>query len=223
MAEIKKKKHHLSPTMRWVDGDGRLTGEGFRLMRDIAVLVEAVNIVDGEITEDMLADLAVSASKLQDAAVVLGKLAVGSIYAHTLFVDEVVWTNAVAPNAISELSALTQVGSVSPGGTILSGTVPIDSTNNTGLLLTLTAFMDLPTANSGNFGYWRMELRRNGVVIDQTPWLYYDDNFSYQPVATFMDPTPGDDPVYSVTTTLSGGLGWFNITGGVLNVGLLKR
>lgn len=224
MAEIKKKKHHLSPTMRWVDGDGRLTGEGFRLMRDIAVLIEAVNIVDGEITTDMLADLAVQASKLDDGAVVIGKLAAGAIYVSTLFADEVVITSKVKPNAISELTALIQSGSTGPnGGTILSGTVPIDSANNTGLLLTFTGFMGLPTPDPSNYGYWTITLNRNGSPIDATPPLYYDDNFSYQPVASFIDPTPGDDPVYSLTTTLQSGAGWFTITGGVLNVGLLKR
>lgn len=209
--------------MRLVDGEGRPTSEFMRFLRDAVELINAVHLVPGEVTNEMLADLAVSATKLQDAAVVIGKLAAGSIHVSTLFVDEVIVTNKVAQNAISELTALLQVGSVGPGGVILSGAVPITSTNNTGLLLTLTAFMDRPALGTGNFGYWSIQLRRNGVQIDTTPQLFYDDNFSYQPVASFIDPTPGTNPTYEVRTTLHGGDGNFSITGGVLNVGLLKR
>jgi len=106
---------------------------------------------------------------------------------------------------------------------LVSGVVPIDSTNNTGLLLTFTAFMDRPSVNTDNYGYWGLLLKRNGVVIDSTPALFYDDNFSYQPVATFIDEDPGENPEYSIVSFLQSGLGWFDVKGGVLNVGLLKR
>lgn len=224
MAEITRQDIDLNPTMRFTDPQGRLTGEAFRFVSLLRRIVQAVNIVDGEVTEDMLADLAVSATKLQDGAVVVGKLAAGSIYVDTLFVNNVVKTNAVAPNAISELTAILQAGTAGPNaGTILSGAVAVSSTNNTGLLLTFTSFMDKPTFDSSNVGYWTITLNRNGSPIQTTPPLYYDDNFSYQPVASFIDPTPGTNPTYSLTTTLLSGLGNFGISGGVLNVGLLKR
>lgn len=207
MTEVKKKKYPISPTMRWISQEpgqeGRLTGEGFRLMKAITELVEAVTIEDGEVKTEMLE--------------------AGIIRVSTLFADEVVITSKVKPNAISELTALLQVGSTGPGGTILSGVVPISSVNNTGLLLTFTGFMDRPTSGSNNFGYWNLNLYRNGSLIQNTPALFYDDNFSYQPVASFIDPTPGANPTYTLGSTLLGGPGAFNIMGGVLNVGLLKR
>lgn len=224
MAELDQQDYPLNPTLRLVNTEGRATAEFFRILKAIGKVLKAVNIVEGEITTEMLADLAVSAAKLDDGAVVIGKLAAGSIYVDTLFVNNVVKTGAVSPNAISELTALTQTGSNGPSGEILvSGTVPIDSTNNTGLLLTFTSFMDKPADGSGNFGYWGLNLKRNGVTIQTTPGLYYDDNFSYQPVASFIDPSPGSDPFYEVESYLSMGPGIFSITGGVLNVGLLKR
>lgn len=224
MVAVTKKKYQISPTLRLTDGDGRATAEFYRVLTAIGVLLETISIEPGEITEEKLAALAVSAAKLQNGAVVIGKLAAGSIHVSTLFADSVVITNKVAANAISELTGLVQVGSVGPGGTtILSGSVPVTSTGNTGLLLTFTAFMDKPTFDPANFGEWSIQLNRNGVQIASTPPLYYDDNFSYQPVASFIDPTPGSNPTYSLTCTLHSGLGNFNVSGGVLNVGLLKR
>lgn len=224
MAEITQETYPLNPTLRLVNAEGRATSEFFRVLKAIGKVLEAVNIVDGEITTDMLADLAVSAEKLGDAAVVVGKLAAGSIYVDTLFVNNVVKTGAVASNAISEITAILQVGSAGPDGdTILSGSVPVTTTGNTGLLLTFTGFMDRPVLDASNFGYWKMHLQRNGVTIDSTPDLFYDDNFSYQPVASFIDTAPGTNPTYSVITSLTSGLGDFTVTGSVLNVGLLKR
>ncbi len=204
MAEVSYRRYDVSATQRFVDTEGRLTQKGFELMKAVAAVVSAVTIQDGEITTEML-----------EAEV---------IRVSTLFADEVIITSKVAQNAISEITALVQVGSAGPnGGTILSGAVPVTTTGNTGLLLTFTGFMDLPAPDSSNFGYWRLHLQRNGVTIDSTPLLYYDDNFSYQPVASFVDETPGPNPVYSIVTTLASGVGNFSITGSVLNVGLLKR
>lgn len=224
MTELVTKDYTISATQRFVDAEGRLTQKGFEVMKAVARLLQAVNVVDGEITTEKLAELAVTAEKLGDEAVVVGKMAAGSIWVNTLFVNEVVWTDAVKQNAISEVTALTQVGSAGPVNEVLvAGTVPIDSTNNTGMILTFTAFMDRPDSDPGNFGYWGLLLKRNGVTIQSTPNLYYDDNFSYQPVASFIDEDPGEDPYYEVVTFLISGNADFTITGGVLNVGLLKR
>jgi hypothetical protein len=224
MVKVTRQDVDLNQTIRFTDAQGRLTGEAYRFLSMVRKIVQAVSIVDGEVTTDMLADLAVSAAKLDDGAVVVGKLAAGSIYVDTLFVNNVVKTNAVALNAISELTALFQGSPVGPDdATVLSGVVPVTGDDNTGLLLTFTGFMDVPTADPSNFGYWRLHLQRNGVTIDSTPLLYYDDNFSYQPVAAFVDETPGTDPTYSIVTELNSGLGNFAISGSVLNIGLLKR
>jgi hypothetical protein len=204
MAEVSYRQYDVNPTMRFVDAEGRLTQKGFELMKAVAALVSAVTIQDGEITTEML-----------EAEI---------IRVSTLFADEVVITSKVAQNAISELSALVQPGPFGPNGsTLVTGVVPIDSTNNTGILLTFTSFMDKPVFDPNNFGYWGLHLKRNGSIIDSTPPLFYDDNFSYQPVASFIDPTPGDDPLYEIEAYLSSGPGNFLISGGVLNVGLLKR
>lgn len=204
MVDVKRQKRHLSPTTRWVNEEGRLTKDGFSLMKDFSEFISLIAIEDGEIKMEMLEAQIIRVS--------------------TLFADEVVITSKVKPNAISELSALIQPGSASPNGSmILVGTVPISSTNNTGLMLTFTGFMDKPTPDPSNVGYWSIQLNRNGVEIGSTPPLFYDDNFSYQPVATFIDENPGTNPEYSLTTTLHGGLGNFVITNSVLNVGLLKR
>lgn len=224
MTEITKRKHHISPTMRWVDGEGRLTGEGFRLIRDIAVLIEAVNIVDGEISTEMLADLAVQASKLDDGAVVIGKIAAGAIYVHTLFADEVVITAKVKPNAITELTVGLQTATGGPDGLdLVSVDVPISSVNNTGTLLSFTAFMSRPTLDPANNGYWRLVARRNGAQIGASPALFYDDNFAYPIVGSFVDFSPGSNPRYSIAAVPISGPGFFDINGGILNVSLLKR
>jgi hypothetical protein len=215
MVEVARRKYPLNPTLKLVNGEGRATSEFFRILTAIGNLIENITIQDGEVTADMI-----SVDSLEAISAVLGNV----IIEGDLIVEGTITTGKVAPNAISELTALLQGGTVGPNGdTILSGAVPVTSTDNTGLLLTFTSFMDLPTPNASNFGYWTITLNRNGVAIDTTPPLYYDDNFSYQPVASFIDPAPGTNPTYSLTTTLVSGLGFFTITGGVLNVGLLKR
>lgn len=204
MVEVTRAKYPLNPTLKLVTPEGRATAEFFRVLKAIGDLISNITIEDGEVKTEMLESEIIRVS--------------------TLIADEIIITSKVAPNAISELTALTQSGSNGPNGeTLISGTVPIESTNNTGLLLTFTSFMDKPYFDSGNFGYWGLHLRRNGSIIQTTPGLYYDDNFSYQPVASFIDPSPGTDPEYQIESYLSSGPGGFTITGGVLNVGLLKR
>lgn len=204
MAEVSFTTYDINPSQRFVDQEGRLTQKGFEIMKAVTQLVSAVTIEDGEVKTEMLESEIIRVS--------------------TLFADNVVITSKVAPNAISELTALLQVGSNGPDGeTLISGTIPIDSLNNTGLLLTFTAFMEKPDFDPANFGTWGLHLRRNGTIIDSTPPLFYDDNFSYQPVASFIDPDPGDDPEYEIESYLVGGPGVFTVSGGVLNVGLLKR
>lgn len=204
MVEVTRNKYPLNQTLKWVNSEGRLTSEAFRIMRAVGDLISAITIEDGEITTEML-----------EAEI---------IRVSTLFADEVIITGKIAQNAISEITAIQQVGTAGPNaGTILTGIIPVTTTGNTGLVLTFTSFMDKPTFDPGNFGYWSIQLNRNGSQIDSTPPLYYDDNFSYQPVASFIDETPGTNPEYSLTTTLHSGLGNFGVTGGVLNASLLKR
>lgn len=224
MAEITTQVIDLNPTMRFTDKEGRLTGEAFRFMALLRRIAKAVHIASGEITNDMLADLAVSASKLQDDAVVIGKLAAGSIYVSTLFADEVVVTKAVKPSAITDITTAAQSVSVGPSGNdVVTANVPLTDSDTTGVLIQFSGFMDRPSSSSSNFGYWRLRLMRNGVEIDRTPSLFYDDNFSYQPVAMWADESPGTNPEYTVRTQLVSGPGTFNIKDSLLVCSLFKR
>lgn len=208
MAEVKKKKYPISPTMRWISQEagqeGRLTGEGFRLMKAIAELVEAVTITDGEVTTEMLEAQIIRVS--------------------TLFADEVVITSKVAPNAISDITVGVQVGSGSPDGSVIvSVSVPVTAANTTGVILTFTAVQGLPAPGSGNFGSYAIVLARNGTVIDSTGSIYYDDNFAITMSAQFVDASPGSNPVYSIIVMTQAGPGNFSIYGGILNGALFKR
>jgi hypothetical protein len=204
MVEVTRAKYPLNPTLKLVDAEGRATAEFFRILRAIGDLINNIAIEDGEITTQML-----------EAEI---------IRVSTLFADEVIITGKVAPNAITELTAGLQVGLVGPNGDVaVDVDVPVTTTNNTGVLLVYTAVMTLPTPNAANFGTWGLTLQRNGVTIDSTPLLYYDDNFMYPVVASFVDETPGTNPNYTLTTFLNSGLGLFALEGGLLNCSLLKR
>lgn len=224
MAKIDQQDYPLNPTLRLVNDEGRATSEFFRILKAIGKVLRSVNIVDGEITTDMLMDLAVDATKLDDGAVVVGKLAAGSIYVDTLFVNNVVKTGAVASNAITEVTTAAQVGTgTTASAYLIQATVPVTSTGNTGVLVSFTAFMRRPFVDSSNFGDWRLELHRNGVVISQTPNLFYDDNFAYPVICAFVDETPGTNPLYEIVPIGISGLCIFDIEGGLGVFSLLKR
>lgn len=204
MASITTREYPITPTMKWTDAEGRLTGEGFRLMRAVAELVEAVTIEDGEITTDML-----------EAEV---------IRVSTLFADEVIITSKVAPNAITDVSIGIQVGAGAPDGTTLASVlVPVTSSSNTGVILTFTGVQGLPSPNPANFGSWQLVLTRNGIAINGTGAIYYDDNFANLIAAQFVDDTPGTNPTYEVYAIALSGPGSFSLSDGVLNGALFKR
>lgn len=215
MAEVKKKKYHVSPTMRWADGDGRLTGEGFRLMKAIAELVEAVTIEDGEVTADKI-----QVDSLEAISAVLGNVIIDG----NLVVNGTITTGKVALNAISEITVGVQAGSGAPNGApLITIAVPVTATSTTGVILTFTAVQGLPSVNAANFGSYDLRLTRNGIVIATSGAIYYDDNFASNMAIQFVDPTPGTNPTYAILATTLVGPGVFSIYGGVLNGALFKR
>lgn len=82
MVKVERKTRHLSPTTRFIDDAGRLTTDGFRLMKDLAEFISLIEIEDGEIKTEMLEAQIIRVS--------------------TLFADSVVITRAVANQAITE-------------------------------------------------------------------------------------------------------------------------
>jgi hypothetical protein len=141
--------------------------------------------------------------------------------------DGTIETPQVAEHSFSEITVLLQTAPVTPSGSgaeVLSGTVPVDADAlATGVVLNFTAFMDRPDIDIDNVGYWRIALDKNGSLFDVSPSLFYDDNFSYQPVAVFVDEAPGTDPFYRIRAVPVSGPTDFEISGGVLTVSYFKR
>lgn len=235
MASVTKRKYPLNPTLRWTNENGRLTAEGFRIIRAIADVIENVSIVDGEITEQMLADLAVTADKIGTGAVVAAKIAAGSVTAAKisvssleavsatlgnviidgdLVVNGTITTSKVELGGITEVTTATQPVAVGPNGNqILLVDVPTIA-DNTGVLIQYVGFMTLPTANPANVGGWQIYLYRNASLIAATPVLDYDDNYAYPVSIVFIDENAGIDPEYQLLTHLVSGAGAFTVGGG---------
>lgn len=204
MVEIQRQDYDINPTMRLVDAEGRATGEFFRLLKAVAEIVENITIQDGEITTEML-----------EAEI---------IRVSTLFADEVIITGKIAQNAITEVTTAVQVGTKRVTDLyLIQASVPVTSTGNTGVLVSFTAFMRRPTVSGANFGDWRVDLHRNGVTINQTPNLFYDDNFAYPVICAFVDETPGTNPLYEIVPVGVSGPCDFDIEGGLGVFSLLKR
>ena len=225
MVEVTREKYPLNQTLKLVTPEGRATSEFFRVLKAIGQLIGNITIEDGEVTTDMIAAGAITAGKitvtsLDEISTFLGDVAVDG----DLIVGGTITTGKVATNAITDITVALQVGSAAPSDqTVLSSGVPITSSDKTGVLINFTGFMDVPSAGASNAGYWGLDLYRNGVKIDTTGAIFYDDNFSYQPVATWVDETPGVSPSYSVQTFLMSGDGNFTITNSTCVFSLFKR
>lgn len=204
MVEVTRAKYPLNPTLKLVTPDGRATAEFFRVLKAIGDLISNITIEDGEIQTEMLEAQIIRVS--------------------TLFADEVIITNKIAPNAISELSVGSQVGSIPPdGSTIVSVVVPVANATTTGVILTFTGSQSVPVSGGGNFGTYSFSVYRNGVYIGGSPGMFYDDNFAVFVALQFVDTTPGLNPTYSISASVGSGAGDFAITGSVLNGALFKR
>jgi hypothetical protein len=204
MVEVTRAKYPLNPTLKLVNAEGRATAEFFRVLKAIGDLISNIEIEDGEVKTEMLEAQIIRVS--------------------TLFADEVIITSKVAPNAISDITIAQQVGLNYPDGSVIVSTVvPVSSVNNTGVILTFTGVQGLPATNSSNFGSWRLTLYRNGVMIDSTGDIFYDDNFATLIAAQFVDTSPGTDPSYSIVAVTTAGPGDLSIYSGLLNAALFKR
>lgn len=216
MADIKTREYPITPTMRLTDAEGRATGEFFRLLKAISALVEAVTLVDGEVTADKI-----QVDSLEAISAVLGNVIING----DLVINGTVTTGKLAANSATDVTVAIQVGNISPYSDFISQGVPaVSDPDITGMLITFFGFMDRPDLSSGNNGRWKMLLRRNGVQIDETPPQFYDDNFAYPLVAAWFDPSPGVDPVYTIGGDVLSGPGDFNVLEGSLaTFTLLKR
>lgn len=220
MVKVKRKKYPLNPTLKLVNPEGRATSEFFRILTAIGELIENISILPGEIGEDELAEFAVSLSKLQDNAVGVGKLAAGSIWVSTLFVDEVIITSKVGAGQMT-------------GG--VSATQPADAPMNTAAVsanmnvaygsarISFIASQSRPTSGSGNFGNYLLRILRNGTPIKVLS-IYYDDNFAGVVGIVAIDSPGVGVHTYTIDTQLVSGTGNLHIVaGGELVVENFKR
>lgn len=141
MVAVEFQQYPLNPTLRWTTADGRLTSEGFRMMRAISAIVSNVLISSQEITTEMLADLAVTADKVGNEAIIAAKIAAGAILADKIAANAVtaaaiaaasITTEKIAADAVTadkilvnELAAISAVlGNVQVNGNLLvNGTI----------------------------------------------------------------------------------------------------
>jgi hypothetical protein len=215
MVEVTRAEYPLNPTLKLVTPEGRATAEFFRVLKAIGDLISNITIEDGEVTADMI-----SVVSLEAISATLGNVVIDG----DLVVNGTITTGKVAQNAITEVTAAAQVSPVGPSGqTVVGVAVPVTTTGNTGVLITFNGFMSLPTPDPANFGTWGLYLTRNGVIIDSTAALYYDDNFTYPVTAAFIDDAPGLNPSYEIVTFLGSGLGNFQLAEGLIICSLLKR
>lgn len=130
MVEVTKKKYPLNPTLRWTTQDGRLTTEGFRIMRAVSDVLETVSIEDGEVTTDMIAAGAITAGKitvtsLDEISTFLGDVAIDG----DLIVGGTITTSKLEDNAVTATATNTVSGGTFPHLTtfqeVIALTVPV--------------------------------------------------------------------------------------------------
>lgn len=147
----------------------------------------------------------------------------GVVYIESAVIKSLsIGTDKVSVGAITEL-VVAYGGSTGVGSAMVGTTVPTSGTNDTGVLIQMAGFMDKPYFDSGNFGYWQIQLRRNSGVIASSPGLFYDDNFAYPISMMFADSSPGVNPYYDfVAVGLSGPCG-FSISASTMVCSRFKR
>ena len=168
----------------------------------------------------------VTMGRVDQAGMFPFRLEAGVVYIETAVIKSLsIGTSKMSVRAITDVTVAFQSGApVGPSSTILAQGVPVaDPASVNGVLVDFIAFMDRPTLDSGNVGYWRVLLYRNGVVIGATPAMFYDDNFAYPVPGRWFDPAPGIDPAYTIGGEVLTGPGNFTIDGGVAIFTLLKR
>lgn len=87
--------YSLSPRVFFVDEHGRLTTEGFRIMKAALQLVSAIAIDDGEITTAKLATGAVTTAKIDTDAVTADKISVSNLEAISATLGNVAVTGSL--------------------------------------------------------------------------------------------------------------------------------
>lgn len=179
MASVTSSKYPLNPTLRWVTRDGRLTSEGFRIMRAVSAIVDSVTIEDGEVTTDKIAAGSITAEKitaskidadeiLQDGTLITDLIAanavtsVGSAFSEDIEVDE---------DADEEVTVQTLAFTPTDGEVIISGMIDVGGVNSSGS--NADYHFRLKRAGSEIIGYQR-SVSDNGVIAFTLPFSYVD-------------------------------------------------
>lgn len=148
---------------------------------------------------------------------IIGRLQANSINTSSLFVDGVMITNKIAPNAVTDAATFTGNGQQ---GTLTSGSFQV----TTGRVLLLAAgFLDRPTSNSSNFGYISFNLKYNGITVKQFT-SSYDDQSGYGVPLNHEFNLPTGTYNFSFHADNVNGPGqWIMLPGSTLTVVNLKR
>lgn len=150
----------------------------------------------------------------------------GVVYIENAVIENLsLGTGKLSANAATDVTVGIQAIDKSSSSAVITQGVPVeDDPNITGVVIVYFGFMDKPSNDPANNGSWKLSIERNGVGFDETPALFYDDNFAYPIVAAWFDPSPGIDPTYIIRSGVLSGLGNFTLlAGGLATFTLLKR
>jgi len=145
---------------------------------------------------------------------------------NTLYIENAViknlsvGTNKLAYNAATSIVITGVGGSGGPGAVLQEASIY----NEYGAVsLDFSSFLDRPGSSSSNFGYLRVQVFRNGVLITARD-LFYDDNFAYPFAFTHVDYPPiSASHYYQVQLVNLSGQGWYSMSAGVLRLINFKR
>lgn len=131
-----------------------------------------------------------------------------------------VGTNKLAYNAATSIVITGVGGAGGPGSYLQSASI----FNEYGAVsIDFSAFLDRPNSNSGNYGYLRVLVYRDGTPLTQRD-LFYDDNFAYPFAFTHVDyPSVGASHFYQAQLINLSGAGQYTMTAGVLRLINFKR
>lgn len=203
MAVPVKKKYPLNPTLRWTDSDGRLTAEGFRIIRAIGEIIETITIEDGEVTAEKI-----NVVNLEAISAVLGNVIIDG----DLIVNGTITTPKYNDGSISASIVATSVGPVSLGGSFATIQTAVVTTDDGAVLLNSTA--NIWSSNAAPFdAYCEMRLLRNGSTVHT--WIgghiwasSGDTNKRFSRTYNYRDSSPGVGSVsYELQARVSNGSG----------------
>jgi len=211
MASVSTQKYPINQRMPWVDKDGKLTAEAFRVMRSIADIVSSITIGDGEISTAQLADAAITEAKIaDDGPVSTAKIADLAITSAKIE-DGAVTEDKIADNAVTTSKILADavtLGASSSGSditvTFAAGETEIhtDDIVVTGgeVSILFTAKAESTNTDKPVTTY---RLKRDGVTIATKVWTIGKDEAARDAVIQFSDIPSAGTRTYSVTCELA--------------------